>query len=276
MTGTLDRLERQLESLIEGSLARLLGRRLSAAEVASQVARAMEDGVRQGEDGTVYAPDQYALTLSPSDAETVLREAPNIQEDLARGLLEAARAAGYAMLREPHIMLAADPTLGQGDVRVIVWHSSNPLEFTQAMPREPKTTPGTIPEGAFLIIDGVRHFPLDRPVINIGRRLDNQLILDDPHVSRTHAQLRVRDGRYVIFDLGSTAGTKVNGRPIKQHILRPGDVISIADVRLVYGEDRGGPPDATATYTPPFPPRPAGDQRTRTMDWDDEDSTGAL
>jgi len=124
-----------------------------------------------------------------------------------------------------------------------------------------------VPIGAFLIIDGTRHFPLDRPVINVGRRLDNQLILENPHVSRTHAQLRVRDGRFVLFDLGSTSGTRVNGRAIKQHILQPGDVVTVANIRMVYGEDPGGPPDTTPPYTPPFPPRPAGDQRTRTKDW---------
>ena len=108
-------------------------------------------------------------------------------------------------------------------------------------------------------------------MINVGRRIDNQIILEDAHVSRTHAQLRVRDRRFVLFDLGSTGGTQVNGRKVKQHILRPGDVITIADFRLVYGEDDGGPPDTATAYTPPFPPRPAGDQETETGGWDDEE-----
>jgi predicted component of type VI protein secretion system len=131
------------------------------------------------------------------------------------------------------------------------------------MQREAVLRSGALPDGAFLIVDGRGHYALNRPVINIGRRLDNQLILDNPHVSRTHAQLRIRDGRFVLFDLGSTTGTKVNGRAVKQHVLRQGDVISIAEIRLVYGEDPTGPPDSTEAYTPPFPPRPAGDQKTR-------------
>jgi pSer/pThr/pTyr-binding forkhead associated (FHA) protein len=124
-----------------------------------------------------------------------------------------------------------------------------------------------------LIIEGRRHFPLDRTVVNVGRRLDNQLILDDPRVSRTHAQLRVREGRYVLFDLGSTSGTIVNGRRVHQHVLRPGDVITIAGTSIVYGEDPGGPPDQTPAYTPPFPPKPAGDQMTRTWDKKDKDAS---
>lgn len=270
MNNRLARLEEQIEKLIEGSIARILGGGVSASTVAAQLARSMENSVKWTEEGKAYAPDQFALTLHPKDAETLLEHAPDLHTEMARGLIEAARESGYTLAREPQVTLAADPTLLKREMRVIAWHSSNPLEFTRAMAKDAVTTPGKLPLGAYLIIDGQRHFPLDRPVINIGRRIDNQLILEDPHISRTHAQLRVRDNRFVLFDLGSTSGTKVNGRRIKQHILRPGDVITIADIRMVYGEDPSGPPDATPVYKPPFPPRPAGDQRTRTDGWDNE------
>src|SRR4030067_989406 len=114
-----------------------------------------------------------------------------VEGSLARllgGGLSALGVAGEAVV-------AVAPTLGRFEVRVISWHSSNPLEFTQSMSKEPGTTPGKIPGGAFLILDNGQHFPLDRPGINIGRRIDNQIVLEDQHVSRTHAQLRVRDGR---------------------------------------------------------------------------------
>ncbi len=263
MSTPLESLERQLERLVERALPRLLGGRLSTPVVAGQLARTMEDGLRWDDRGKGFAPDQYALTLHPQDVETLLSQAPDLRDELARGLAEAARAHGYLLVSEPEVTLAADPTLARWDVRVVAWHRSRPLEFTQGMPHEARTEPGRVPAGAFLIIDAGRHFPLDRPVVNIGRRLDNQIILEDPHVSRTHAQLRVRDGRFVLFDLGSTAGTQVNGRRVQQHVLRPGDVVAIGESNLVYGEDPGGPPDSTPAYSPPFPPRPAGDQQTR-------------
>lgn len=263
MKDQLTRLERQLELLVEGSLGRLLGSEISPAIVAGQLAHAMEEVGKQDEQGRSYAPDQYALTLNPEDANFLLKSAPNIHSVLARGLLEAVRSSGYILQRQPNITIAADPTLKRWEIRVVAWHSGNPLEFTHPMQRDAVMRSGALPDGAFLIVDGRGHYTLDRPVVNIGRRLDNQLILDNPHVSRTHAQLRIRNGRFVLFDLGSTTGTKVNGRAVKQHILRQGDVITIAEVRLVYGEDPTGPPDATEAYTPPFPPRPAGDQKTR-------------
>ncbi len=94
-----------------------------------------------------------------------------------------------------------------------------------------------IPENAFLIVEGVRVFQLTDPVVNIGRRLDNTLVVDDPRVSRNHAQLRAIKGRYVLFDLNSTGGTFVNGQRANQTVLYPGDVISLAGVSLIFGQD---------------------------------------
>jgi hypothetical protein len=104
------------------------------------------------------------------------------------------------------------------------------------------------PLNAFLIVDGIKVFPLLESVINIGRRLDNKLVIDDPRISRNHAQLRAIKGRYVIFDLNSTGGTFVNGQRTSQSVLYPGDVISLAGVPLVFGQDNPPPrPDLADT-----------------------------
>jgi hypothetical protein len=258
------RLEERIEGLVEGALSRLLGAQVQPAMLAGQLARAMSDGVRNGEGEKLLAPDRYALTFNQAAVEMLLEKIPDLLDELAAGLLSIVRESGYFLSCEPHITIAADPTLAEHEVRVVAWHSETLIEATQGMSQDLSQEQGEMPIGAYLIVSGSRHFPLDRPVINIGRRLDNQLILDDPHVSRTHAQLRLRDSRFVLFDLGSTSGTRVNDRKAKQHVLQPGDVITIASTRLVYGEDPNGPPDETPSYHPPFPPRPAGDQPTRT------------
>jgi pSer/pThr/pTyr-binding forkhead associated (FHA) protein len=91
-------------------------------------------------------------------------------------------------------------------------------------------------------------FPLKKSIINIGRRLDNHLVIDDPRVSRNHSQLRAIKGRFVIFDLNSTGGTFVNGQRTSQSVLYPGDVISLAGVPLVFGQDNPPPrPDLAQT-----------------------------
>jgi pSer/pThr/pTyr-binding forkhead associated (FHA) protein len=141
--------------------------------------------------------------------------------------------------------------LRRWQLRVIAWHSSDPTEAPPIVEEPANETP---PKGAFFMVEGSRHFPLDRPLINIGRRLDNQLVLEDPHISRRHAQLRARGYRYVLYDLNSTAGTRVNGKQVQDWVLRPGDVVTLGTVQLIYGEDPKGPPDVTPPYSPPFKP----------------------
>ena len=226
MKDQLAQVEKRLQTLVEHSLSRLAGGKLSPATVANQLAVGMIDGLVWGDDGSASAPDQYAIALHPKDVESLIEQAPDLGSDLSGALLEVARESGYAMPTAPHVTLAADPTLKRWEVRVVAWHSDTQLEFTQSGAPNDPTAGERLPAGAYLILHGQKHFSLDRALINVGRRLDNQLILDDPHVSRTHAQIRARDGRFVVFDLGSTGGTIVNGHRVHQHVLRPGDVTS--------------------------------------------------
>jgi pSer/pThr/pTyr-binding forkhead associated (FHA) protein len=89
---------------------------------------------------------------------------------------------------------------------------------------------------SFLVVDGKRVITIEEPVINIGRKSDNHIVIDDEHVSRYHAQIRAIKGRYVIMDLNSTVGTSVNGKQIDQVVLRPGDVISLGGVPIIFGQ----------------------------------------
>jgi pSer/pThr/pTyr-binding forkhead associated (FHA) protein len=86
------------------------------------------------------------------------------------------------------------------------------------------------------VLENGTHLPLQKPIINIGRHQDNQIVIQDPTASRAHCQLRVRWGNYILFDLQSKAGTFVNDRKIKEHRLQSGDVIRVAGTRLIYLE----------------------------------------
>ncbi len=94
----------------------------------------------------------------------------------------------------------------------------------------------SLPRRAYLLIEGTQVFPLLKPIIHIGRRPDNDLVLSDPRVSRRHAQLRLFRGNYMLIDLGSTGGTQVNGNPIQRAVIYPGDRISFAGVEVTYGQ----------------------------------------
>ena len=106
------------------------------------------------------------------------------------------------------------------------------------------------PNAVFLMEDG-KIYPLVRAVINIGRMLDNDLVIDDPRVSRHHAQLRAVDGHFVLSDTNSTGGVFVNGRRVAQTILYPNDSVSLASVILIFHQDEPPPrPDLMETMPP--------------------------
>jgi len=132
MKDQLAQVEKRLQSLVEDSLSRLAGGKLSPAAVANQLAAAMIAGLVWEDDGTAGAPDQYAIALHPKDVESLIEQAPDLGADLSTALLEVARESGYAMPTAPHVTLAADPTLKRWEVRVVAWHSGTQLEFTLA------------------------------------------------------------------------------------------------------------------------------------------------
>ncbi len=248
------RLGQLIQGFLDEFLAAVPRGKFARPEIAAQWVNEVLASAKQSEAGTVYAPDQYTVSLHPRDYEALTKLDHISQTKLSTALKLALEGAQLSLTREPHITLATDPTLPRGEVRVIAWHSSDPIIEGERVAQVEEETTEVPPVGAFFIIDGSRHYPLERTLLNIGRRLDNHLVLEDPHVSRRHAQLRVRGGRFILYDLNSTAGTRVNGKKIQEWILQPGDVVTLATVQLIYGEDPSGPPQVTPPYKPPFKP----------------------
>jgi len=245
------RLQEHLRDGLARPLQALTGEPPIWVVVAEQLTREIDAASKRDGRGHVFAPDQFTLSLHTIDARTLAGNTPGVQEAIAGAIHDALQGAGFSLARFPHVTLSADPTLRIGEARAIAWHSRDPLGSVPSAGEdadEPRTPPAV---GAFLIVDGKRHFRLDRPLITIGRKLDNHLVLPDPHVSRRHAEFRLQGGRYMLRDLDSTAGTRVNGQLATEHLLQPGDVITISGISLIYGEDPTGPPGATQRYTPP-------------------------
>lgn len=70
-------------------------------------------------------------------------------------------------------------------------------------------------------------YELTQPVIFIGRDFGNEIVINDPEVSRRHARLTAQTGGYILEDLGSTNGAFVNGqRLLGPHLLRAGELIT--------------------------------------------------
>ena len=79
-----------------------------------------------------------------------------------------------------------------------------------------------------------REFGLSKVSITLGRALSNDIVLGDARASREHSRLECGPQGCEIVDLGSSNGTRLNGKPVQRAILRPGDVVGLGSSQLRY------------------------------------------
>jgi hypothetical protein len=101
-----------------------------------------------------------------------------------------------------------------------------------AYPASPQSAPFVALPEAWLSIrlpqGGREKYPIKKEVISIGRQRYNDIVVEDKKVSRDHAKIMYQNGAFVIYDLGSTNGITINGRPhMRQHTLNNGDRFTI-------------------------------------------------
>jgi len=269
----LSRFEQLAEHLVEGTFGRWFAGQLHPLEVALQLARAMEDAQVLNLHSERLAPNFYWVYLNPADYDALRRAQPTLPEDLTQSVVELAAQANLELPQRPVVEVHSSESIPRHQVSVAARYlppasedtgvtSEMRTQTSAAMRAELDRAPDANP---FLILDGRHTVPLTRPSVTLGRSLDNDVILHDVRVSRHHAQLRRRAGRYVIYDLGSSGGTLVNGDRVSECLLQPGDVINLAGVQIIYGEDTLTPPEPpgpepeapSGQDTPPFPDDPS-------------------
>ena len=77
-----------------------------------------------------------------------------------------------------------------------------------------------------------KSFPVKNPEVSIGKSTENDVVLDEPTVSRNHLQVVRQGDRFLVKDLGSTNGTYIDGAQIREGYLRPGSLLEVGDVQL--------------------------------------------
>ncbi len=243
----LDRLEVHLQTFVEGHLANLLPAQHSKDEFAWQIVAAMQVNIQQQDDGTLLAPDVFHVRV-PSQYVRAEEEIESLLRSLEELLQREGDQEGFQFVNPPTVSLIEGEDLAPGEIDVLAWVSQDLSGETTAIDVEPQADGKNIPANAFLIVNGTEVYQLTQTVIDIGRHLDNDIVLDDPRVSRRHAQLRAVRGRYIVFDLDSTGGTYVNDRRVAQSVLHPQDVISLAGIPLVYAQE--GSSESASSHTP--------------------------
>ena len=273
----LEQLEARLQALIEVRLVSALPGFQMEDLVVHKFADAMKNNLTEDANGNKIAPNVFTLIAHPSAVDNW--QEPKLLDAMINSLKVVGDEAGLQFSTPPTISIVQNSQQQENVIDVVASHqldtAAETRGMTPAISENVDSEDNTFPQSAFLIVDGVKVFPLTKSVINIGRRLDNQLVIDDPRISRSHAQLRAIKGRFVIFDLNSTGGTFVNAQRTSQSVLYPGDVISLAGVPLVFGQDNPPPrPDLAETdpLTRASSDRPTAflDRKTGQLDKDEE------
>lgn len=235
----VNRFEQFAQRLVEGRLRRLFGER----DLSHEIVRALGAAI-DAEPVGAQIPSMLMVYFSPSDLpHEEERERFGAQvEAVVRQLTESSNRTLPTKLK---IELFSDVTLSEGEIRVETAEATQPHEVTQVQerplsPKQPDLAAMHTLD-AYLIVAGKRHVTLDQPLMTIGRQLENDIVLDEATISRKHAQIRWRFGRFVLYDLSKRGRTVVNGIKVTEHALNPGDVIALSHVMLIYGEGRTRP-----------------------------------
>jgi hypothetical protein len=247
----LERLEAMASRFIEGWSARLFRARLQPVQIAKRVIRAMEAHQTISVAKT-FVPNSYVVSLSPSDYGEFAQYKRSLERDLAEAVLGAARDRSFTLLAYPTVEIEEDQDVSPGDLRVacaLVDASGEEVPaneperlggletgHTMVLDRDAlRSAKPRAPQGAIVAREGSVHreVPLGAEPISVGRDPKNDIVLDDRRVSRRHAEVRLRLGRYTLYDLQSTNGTFVNGRRVAEMVLSDDDRITIGGAELV-------------------------------------------
>ena len=264
--GVLQAFERRLSGLVEGAFAKVFKGDVQPVEIAGALQRETDDRKNIVGHGKVLVPNDFTVELGDHDHARLAEWAEPLGDELAAMVREHAAEQGYSFVGPVHVGFAHVPEIATGVFRVrsaavagelppepVPAAAPAPAAARDAGPATPGTggspfqgrprlvlaAGGRAPVGSPQATGTESVFVLSRPVTVVGRANDSGLKLEDPGVSRRHAEIRVNADNAEIVDLGSTNGIRVNGNAVPASRLADGDRIDLGSTSLVFRRDEG-------------------------------------
>ncbi|HET7174101.1 MAG TPA: DUF3662 and FHA domain-containing protein [Nocardioidaceae bacterium] len=261
----LHRFERRLEQLVTGVFARAFRSAVQPMEIAAALQREIDNSAQILSRERRLAPNSFTIDLSPVDFDRMSSYGETLSSELAQMLHEHAAEQGYLFAGPVQLQFLRTDDLTTGRFRVRSQASATVT--APAAARQPGSgqaaPPGAADEAPVsLEINGVRH-PVEAPGIVVGRGNDADLRIEDPGVSRRHAEFRVQPGPggraplVTLTDLDSTNGTSVNGRPIEHTVVGEGTVVQLGTTTITVHLRAAPATGRPAGANPPAPAYPA-------------------
>ena len=229
--GIFERLERKVEGAVSSAFARAFKGDVQPVEIAARLQRELDAEAKLMSRDKRLVPNEFTVHLSQHDHDKLAPYANTLTAELAAELRNHAREMGYVFNGPIKIGFELDSRLPTGRFTV---SSQAVAGITQRGGRPSETSISRAP--LVLEVNGTRH-PLQPPGLVIGRGSEADLRINDPGISRRHAQIRVNPAgqglQIDIVDLGSTNGIMVNGHKVQQAALREGARIEIGSTRML-------------------------------------------
>jgi hypothetical protein len=259
--GVAKGIEQRLEGLVEGFFAKVFRSGLQPIEVGRRILREMADGKTLSVN-RVYVPNEFHVTMGSDDYSRFSQMESGLAKEFSELVIDSAKENRWNLMGIPSIRFEEDESIGKGEFRIEASFAAPPNEEPKARvsthapdPEDPSIT-GAIsldaaeklglassnPQLLVLGSDGqpAESISVTRDPVVIGRLSTNDVVLSDPNVSRRHAELRQQGGRWTLVDLGSTNGSVVNGKLVKEHELEDGDRLSFGQSELIFKKPSGG------------------------------------
>jgi hypothetical protein len=254
-------IEQKIEALFEGVFGRAFRTNVQPVELARKLAKEMDDH-RTVSVSRVYVPNEYTVYLSTADHEQFTGYESSLVNELEEYLGEHAKRESYALLTPPRVLLEVDDDLDLGEFGI----ATRMVQPRQAPSRRPADEPeGQVEPGATMIYrpkapppaaaaddapppdverevatlswDG-KTLRVDKRRVLLGRSRECDIQVEDPNVSRRHAELRQEGSSYWIVDLDSTNGIEVNGKRVKRAKLESGDSFTVGATDITFTTER--------------------------------------
>ena len=250
----LKRVETTIANLVEGAFGRIFRTEVRPMELARKLAREM-DAHRTASVSRVYAPNEYAVWLSPDDRSRYEGVEHEVIDELCAYLLEHARREELILASHPVIEFHTDERLALGEFGIqarlvragghseeahrpeqLQEHGQTMIYSTSARVRGPVEEVRARREvSPALLAVGGRHLRLPPDGGTIGRSRDCDIVLDDVGISRHHAEIRPGHDGWTVRDLGSTNGVLVNGEEAREEQqLHSGDRVGLGSTEIVF------------------------------------------
>ena len=229
--GIFARFEKKVEGAVSGAFARAFKGDVQPVEIATRLQRELDAEAKLLSRDKRLVPNEFKVGLSQHDHDKLAPYASTLNAELATALRNHARETGYVFNGPVKVVFQLDSSLPTGRFTV---DSEAVAGITPRSGRASETSINRAP--LVLEVNGTRH-PLQPPGLVIGRGTEADLRINDPGISRRHAQIRVNAAgpqvQIDIVDLGSTNGIVVNGHRVQQAALQEGSRIEIGSTRML-------------------------------------------